>query len=37
MKHLEDPERIMHTHNTVIPAFIDNALDKLQIETVTTA
>jgi GMP synthase-like glutamine amidotransferase len=30
MKHLEDPERIKHTHNTVIPAFIDNALDKLK-------
>lgn len=37
MKHLEDPAKIEHTHHTVIPAFIDNALDKLQVETVTTA
>jgi homoserine O-succinyltransferase len=37
MKHLEDPEKIKYTHNTVIPAFIDNALDKLQIKTATTA
>ncbi|HKK39847.1 MAG TPA: hypothetical protein VJ949_10550 [Cryomorphaceae bacterium] len=36
MKQLEDPEKIEYTHNTVIPAFLDNALDKLQIETATT-
>jgi GMP synthase-like glutamine amidotransferase len=32
MKHLEDPERIKHTHNTVIPRFIENALQKLKAE-----
>jgi GMP synthase-like glutamine amidotransferase len=31
MKHLEDPEKIKHTHNTVIPAFLENALQKLQV------
>jgi len=31
MSHLEDPEKIKYTHNTVIPAFLDNALDKLGI------
>lgn len=29
MKHLEDPEKIMRTHEQVIPAFLDNALEKI--------
>ncbi len=31
MNHLEDPERIKHTHNTVLPAFVNNALEKLEV------
>jgi hypothetical protein len=37
MAHLEDPEKIKHTHNKVIPAFLENALEKLKIQTATTA
>jgi GMP synthase-like glutamine amidotransferase len=37
MKHLEDPEKIKYTHNTVIPAFLDNALDKLNVISTSIA
>jgi len=36
MKHLEDPERIKHTHNTVIPEFLENALRKLKGQPAST-
>lgn len=36
MKHLEDPEKIKHTHNTVIPEFLENALNKLKKEPART-
>lgn len=30
MKHLEDPDRISHTYESVIPSFLKNAIEKLQ-------
>ena len=33
MDHLDDPDKIALTHDTILPSFIENALDSIYSQT----